>query len=81
MTHSRHKKLCSTDIKEVFKMCDIPSVYGHSTDVPLHSFTYIKEADVYVLDDNLIDLPSYALTEIMVQQKPQLTVTGTIKMI
>lgn len=76
MTHSRHKKLSCADINEVFKICDIPSVYGHSMDVPLHSFTYIKEADVYVLDDNLIDLPSYALTEIMVQQKPQLSVTG-----
>lgn len=76
MIHNRHKKLTCSDINEVFKMCDIPAIYGYNMESALHNFIYIKEADVYVLEDHMIDLPAFALTEIMVERRPSLVLSG-----
>ena len=76
MIHCKHNKLNSADLNEVLKMCDVPSIYGYTVNDPLQNFIYIKEADVYVLEDNLVDLPEIALSEIRVQKSNSYIATG-----
>lgn len=76
MIHSKRSRLSCTDINEVLKMCDVPKIYGYMTEDNSLDFLYIKEADVFVLEDTFIDLPTLALSEFKVQQKSSFMATG-----
>ncbi|KAK6616886.1 hypothetical protein RUM43_014856 [Polyplax serrata] len=77
MIHNKQNKLSCRGINDVLRMCDGPSLYGHAADEPPKNFIYIREADVFVLEDNFIDLPTLALSEIRVEPKSSRAPTGS----
>lgn len=59
MRQSKRRKLLTSDVNTAFRVSDVHHIFGHSNDEP-YKFLRLSEAEIYIPEDNEVDLISMA---------------------
>ncbi|XP_069678200.1 TAF6-like RNA polymerase II p300/CBP-associated factor-associated factor 65 kDa subunit 6L [Periplaneta americana] len=76
LRQNKRRRLLTADVKAVFQTSDVPPVYGHLNDEPL-GLLHVREAGVFVPEEQDIDLAAFALNHDPLTQKSEPFVKGS----